>query len=374
MRLSSARTRGRSLVLAGVLCSAVALAPAEPASASASAAHTPRAARGSLLTSRTFERRVLEMIRSRSATRSHTDERRSAPSVVFAFAELRLRSPDINFPDWLAAAARLGGDTYVVFATQRAQVNGFEQYTWIKEVPDDDVDLGHGPGVFGIHTGTDLGAFGGIDMQFSADHIGAHPVRCHRTGPVVAIDRRAQGSFSGTLTFTPGEGGFPALVRATQPHARVERLVETGARCTKRSLFGCPRDRQFTAETPSGDRLTIDPVYGYASVWTTDEIDGFTIYSSFFSFSIHGSGATDDPVTITRASLTIDGARMGDLFDGTVVFDRSSPPVIRVGRCKTVTTPFLWHSGSLDVDFATGVFSFAGAELTSTLRWMGRAR
>ena len=372
MRQSPARATTRSLLAALALCAAmaIAIAPSAPALAS------PRSAafKGAhpRLTRQAFVWRALSMIRSRTATRSIASAE-PIPETFQTVGVFHVKSHDANFPDWFVGALRTSDATYVAFATSLVGSDAYEQYEWIKEVPGADLSVGSRLLFLGIHTGNDLGAFGRIDMTFTSTHRGDHRYHCGSTGKLLEIDHVAQGSFSGTMTLDPGLPGLPAVLHATHPHGQAVRMVSTGATCPQPHFpHRCYTSRSFMVRSPDGGALRIDPRYGFGSVETTTVVDGFTEYRSVFVFPGSG-GSGGEPVTLTRAGFTIDGDAIGGVFSGSIVFDRSAPAVIHVSRCKKVTTPFVWRSGSLDVGFATGTDSFTGAHLDAWLRWLGRA-
>ena len=308
------------------------------------------------------------MIRRRETTPSIAAAE-PIPEYFQTVGVMHVKSHDANFPDWFVGALRTSDETYIAAATSFDGSDGYEQYEWIKEVPSSDLTVGSRLLALGIHTGTDLGTFGSIDMTFTATHRGNHRYHCGN-GSLLEVDHVAQGSFSGTMSFHTGVPGLPATLHATQPHGQVLRVVQTGARCPQPHYpHRCYTSRAFMVRSPDGGALNIDAKYGYGSVETTTVVDGFTVYRSVYAFP--GSGP--NPVTLTRAGFTIDGDAIGGIFAGSVVFDRSSPAVIHVGRCKKVVTPFVWSSGSLDVAFASGTYSFTGADLDARLRWLGRA-
>ena len=367
---SSLRANARPLIVVVALCGALAIAPAVPASAAPRANAVGRTPSG--LTRRSFERRLLSMARSRPAARplSGTGRATTTPTsrVMGAF---HVKSHDATYPDWFIGALRANGETYIAAGTGRDSTDGFQEYEWIKQVPNADVIAGSRLLTFAIHTGTDLGSFGAIDMTFVPVHGGTHRYRCPKTGKVLALDHHVQGFLSGTMSFFPGTTGLPTAIHATHPHGMLDRTVESGARCPH-PFFGCLTGNEFVVSGGDGV-LRADPEYGFIEAETTSQVDGFTVYRIVYLFPEFPPG--DNPVTLTPTDLTIDGDAAGDLFGGSVVFDRSGPSVKRVGpRCQTVTTPFLWRAGALDVKFDTGTFTFTGADLDARLRTMGRAR
>ena len=371
--LSHTRASARPLIAVLALCTALAIVPATSASAATRPDVMKRVSQR--LTAKTFEHQVLAMMRDRFGAASRSSAGRQGAKVVAAIGMFHIKSHNANFPNWFGAAGSIPGHTIVELATYRQGEDYAEEYEWFKELPASDVVVGKSAGRFEIHTGTDLGSFGGIDMTFDATHVGTHTSHCTSSHKVVAIHRRAQGAFSGSLSFVPGGVGFPGVIRATHPHASVERFVETGARCPRRFAFSCPRSRQFSVKGPDGGTLYLNPKYGFSIAQTDTMVDGVTVLRSIVIFpSFGGPGSRNDAVTLTRASLTIDGDTLGGIFSGTVVFDRSSPAVVHEGFCKRVNTPFLWSSGSLDVAFASGTYSFTGTDLSATLRWRGPAR
>ena len=281
------------------------------------------------------------------------------------------RSHDANFPDWFMGVARSAGRTFVFAETERWVETGILQYDWAKEVPKSDLVLADRDHTLEIHTGTDLGRFGAIDMVFSASHEGHHTYSCYQTGRALFVQRRVQGSLTGTMSFAPGESGLPAVIRATHPHAHVDRSVATGATCPS-SAHGCPLGREFLMTTSDGASLVAIPRFGFLLSRTRAVVDGVTLSKLAGNFAGPGTGVGG--VHLTRDDLTIDGDVSGDPFSGTVAFDRSGPPLIHEGaRCRRVVTPFVWREGSLSVGFDTGAVAFTGADVDARLLWGGRA-
>jgi hypothetical protein len=370
MRSSRARVIFTPVITVIALCGALAVAPALPASA------TPRHASmrtvHARLTAKTFERSLRSLIRRGSTAHTQATGPIGAFGPIQVYGTMRLRSHDVNYPEWYLAVFRSGDETYVAAATGHDTGYAFQEYEWIKEIPASDATIGSRLLTFAIHTGTDMGAFGAIDMTFTPKHAANHRFHCPQTGKLLGTDRRVQGSFSGTLSFFPGEPGLPAAIHATAPHAILDRLSATGARCPRGHFYGCRKGRTFVVRTPDGGVMYADPAYGLVEVDTEKEVDGFSIYGITAAFPEGGPG--DNPITLRRADLTIDESATGDLLDGTVVFDRSGPNVIKSGRCRRVTVPFVWHSGSLDALFDTGTVSFTGADQTAYLHWYGENR
>ena len=376
MRPSRLRAKATPLIAVIALCAALTTMLAGSANAAQGTGPVPKLA-PRRLTVRTFERRVLTSIRAGSSDGSLAAAAGPAagiPEAVAVEGAFHVKSRDVNFPDWFVGAFKAQGETYIAAATGHESETAFEDYEWIKQVPDADVAVGSRLLVFNIHTGTDLGALGRIDMTFTAAHTGVHKVRCPKTKKLLLRARVAQGSFAGTMSFFPGAAGFPAVLHATQPHATLARIAATGATCPQSTHYRCYANRSFVAQSPDGGFLTVQPRSGFGEVDTTSVVDGVSIFSTAVFFTGFG-GSGDSPVTLTPTSLTIDGDMIGGLFAGSVVFDRSGPQVIHTGaRCKQVYTPFLWHTGSLDVNFASGTFSLTGADLDAQLIWEGPAR
>ena len=149
-------------------------------------------------------------------------------------------------------------------------------------MPNADVIAGSRLLTFAIHTGTDLGSFGAIDMTFVPEHGGTHRYRCPKTGKVQALDHRVQGFLSGTMSFFPGTTGLPTSIHATHPHGMLERTIETGVRCP-RPFYGCLTGAEFVLSGGDGI-LRADPEYGFIEAETTSQVEGFTVYRLVFFF------------------------------------------------------------------------------------------
>jgi hypothetical protein len=291
------------------------------------------------------------------------------------FSDLTFTSHDPTYKDWEVGAAVDGDNAYLAFATYQEQSGGLEAYEWIKQVPRQDVGVGGRLLHFEIHSGTDLGALGSIDLSFQPSHVARSLDRCPSTGKVIDVYRNVEGTFTGTVSLSPDTPGLPSSVQATGGRGSVEQDRLTGNSCPQ-SYLQCPIGRRLVIHSGPSTLFLYSRRFAnfneaFVQSVTVTETDAVFFYREALS---SGDPSQSGGFSVTRTNLTVNGDAFGAPFSGSVTFDRSSPAVGHVGNaCRSLSTPFEWHDGSISIAFDPGPVTYTGASEHARLRWVSRA-
>jgi len=260
---------------------------------------------------------------------------------------------------WIDASKGRHG-SYLAFATYRFdEVSDSDQFhVWQFRVPRDAVEIANDLSRVSIHSGTNLGSLGSIDLDLTStgrSH-GEHH-RCRATGERLdtVVGRRLR--VSGEVALSLGIATVPEPLTSEGARGWGARITYTGARCPHERR--CYPSGGFSAYDDSTDTWLSATRLGWIDV-IREEATWRTWMVSWLSR--YGYDGAD--VAITHDSVTIDGGAATPFLSGVIAFERSGPPERgSSGPCVRISVPRAWTSGTLDILWDTTPGSLTGPDL-----------
>jgi hypothetical protein len=274
-------------------------------------------------------------------------------------ARFKIRIPGEAYSRWFVEVVRLRNHSRLTVATYREE----QYYFWTSWLPRSAVRLRRNLSGLSIHTGTQLGDFGSIelDMTHSGHHV-ASVERCPTTHEPIFKIRRARGLVEGAVSLSPDLTGLPTEITATKERVHLSRFLYTSNECTSRHRRCYPNEDLTVSD---GDNRAFTGV-GFPGLFFLHQTNSGGVKESWYTLTYDGS---TDPITRTPSQLTLDAQDLGPLLGGSITFDKveSSEPVRR-GPCMVTKVSYVFASGSLDANFDAGVVTLTGPSVEGTLR------
>lgn len=274
-------------------------------------------------------------------------------------ARLTIRVPGETYAKWYIDATRLRNRSQVTVTTYRDE----QYYFWTADLPRSAVRIRPNLSGLSIHTGTQLGDLGSIDLEMTHDgHHDASVERCEKSHEVLYKIRRARGRVDGTVALTPGLTGMPVEVAATRERVRLSRFLITSNECSSHHQRCFPNEDLEI--TDGANDLYAGVRYSWLAL-AHESADGNVVqtwYTQAFDRSV-------EAITRTPTQLTLDAQDFGPLLSGSLVFDKvGSTEPVRHGACVITEVSYAFASGSLDANFDAGLITLTGSDLEATLQ------
>lgn len=276
-------------------------------------------------------------------------------------ARFKIRMAGEAYPRWDVDVVRFKNRSMITVATYREE----QYYYWTSQLPRSAVRIRRNLTGLSIHTGTNLGDFGSIDLEMT--HDGRHEStveRCEKSNELLFKIGRARGLVEGAVSLSPGLTGMPAEVATTRERVRLSRFSIMSNDCGGHS-FGCyPQEELVIADGTNTNRVFTG--IGFSGLFFIHETTDGDVRQTWYALAYDGSV---DPVTRTPTQLTLDAQDYGPLLSGSVVFDKvGSTEPVRRGPCMVTKVSYQFASGSFDANFDAGIVTLTGPELEGTLR------
>jgi hypothetical protein len=229
-----------------------------------------------------------------------------------------------------------------------------QSHEWFFQLPVTDVPVASNLSQATIHTHTDLGKFGAIDLALNNPSVlSTTTTRCPGGGAVTGSISRRTGTLEGDFEFHAFDGFFNTIHRVSFP-VSVKKTVFNGTSCPAPPPV-CDQQKQVLATdaTTSLEEFGARPIGGTTSsvIFELGSVDG----PAQITHKITVTGPAKSLVVTSSFTSTIHGNVAAPWGSGTVTYvANGSPTSTTSNHCKNIEQQLVYSTGTISVAFDSG--------------------
>jgi hypothetical protein len=352
------------VVLAAVLCAAFVPLLAGPAQASSTASDAAMLRR---LVPKILHR-ALPGVRGRAGSLESLAQAvkpSGSRHVALAYIPIRLHRDPYRVLGLVAESSDAGAQ--LEFVTGRQVVNtgkafAIQAYAWDATLPSSDIHFGKNLRSISIHTGTDLGSYGSVDLRMtSATHRSQHTVICHKTGKKLATSSQARPAFTGAIDFRAGVPFLPPSIQESDARGSAFSVTRTGNHCPRQHHHhsSCYPESQLEASDGRGDSFRASD-FGDGI-----EVDRSTATGRVRAVSVAAVFTGRSSLQRGHGAIHVVAPSGQPLIRGSLTFVRGDWGGVSIGaHCTTKSYGYDGYGGALVTTFDAGTLTLHGSSLT----------